>query len=114
MRRYRNASAELLDLKHKLDGPYSQILLLRQVQLGVADDNLFLNELEAQYLKQFLQDTILLFSEIRDLYEQQSTRPGKVARVKWALHDASKVKKWEAVLRRQSSALANIMLLLNV
>ena len=111
---YRNALAELIDLKHQVDGLNSQLLLLRQVQQAVSTDPLLLNNTKVNQLEHFFLTTISLFSEIHDFFEKQSLRTSKGGRIKWALHYASKVKAWKLNLRHHSSGLGTILLLLNV
>jgi hypothetical protein len=113
-RRYYHASAEFLDLKHQLDGLNSQLVLLRHVQNAVGVDALMLGDADLKNLQLFLQDTLPLLSSIRDYFEQQTLKTGRGSRLKWALHDSSKVKGWESALRHRASGLVNILLLLNV
>jgi hypothetical protein len=112
-RSYRNAAAELIDLNHQLEGLNSQLILLRHVQKAVGVDALMLGEADLEKLELFLQDTLSLLSPIRDYFEQQMLKTGKVRRFKWALHDSPKVKGWESALKHHASGLVNILLLLN-
>lgn len=111
---YYNAAVELAELKHQLNGLNSQLVLLRLVQEAVGDDALELGHVELNNLEQYLQDTVHLLSSIRDCFLQQPLNAGTGRRIRWALHDSGKVKKWESAVRRHANGLTNILLLLNV
>ena len=113
-RSYQNAPAELIRLTHQLDCLKIQLVLLQDLQRRVGIDVLLLGNAELNDLERFLHETIVLFSSIRDTLEQQSLKTGKVSRVKWALYDSSKVRRWEQEIHRHSGALSNVILLLNV
>jgi hypothetical protein len=107
-RLYHDAPAEILDLKHQLDGLNGQLVLLRHVQEAVGVNALMLANTDLKNLDLFLQNTLPLLSSIRDYFEQQTLKTGKGSRLKWVLHDSSKVKGWESALRRHASGLVNI------
>jgi hypothetical protein len=113
-RSYHQAPAELLDLKYQLMGLNSQLALLQHVQRAVVSGDLMLDSADLKNLELFFEDTLRLLSSIRDYFEQQLLKSGKGRRLKWALHESSRVKRWESDLRHHTSALVTILLLLNM
>jgi hypothetical protein len=111
---YCNAPVELAELKHQLNGLNSQLVLLRLVQKAVGVDALMLGDIDLDSLECYLRDSVLLLSSIRDRFLQQPLKTSTGRRIKWALHESSKVKRWEVALRQHANGLTNILLLLNV
>lgn len=114
IRTYRNTPADLVALKHQINGLGSQLILLKHVQTALSADNLCMPGSDREHLEQFLQHTSWLFESIRDFLRSRLPKTTKGGRLKWALHDSQKVKGWELDLQRHASNLANIMILLNL
>jgi len=114
---YRYAPTELTRLKDQLDGFKSQLSLLRLLKDALLVDDLRLGEPQVtNTLAQFINHAIQGLHSIHDHFERQivSTRINIKGRLKLALQDASKFKNWETEVRKHSSDLSNILLLLNL
>ncbi|CZR69210.1 uncharacterized protein PAC_19110 [Phialocephala subalpina] len=111
---YQHAAAELLNLKYKVDGLNSQLVLLLQVQQALAGDFACQSLVEREHLREYLDTTSQLMTDICGNLEDLVSKPRKSAKISWALRDASKVKAWQSQLEKLSSSLANILLLLSL
>ena len=114
IRSYRHAPAELLSLKHELDGLCSQLTLLRRIETHVSYTTLQIAQEEFSYLERFLRSTAQFYITIRDFFDEQTLQNGKSGRVKWALTTPRKVARWKQEVQHHSLDLAQIMALLNV
>jgi hypothetical protein len=114
IRSYRNAPAELLSLKHELDGLSGQLILLKQIENFVSSKTLRIAEEEFSHLERFLKQIAQFYNVIRHFFTQQTLQDGKGGRVKWALSTSRKVARWKQEVQRHSFDLAQIMVLLNV
>ena len=117
LRNYRDAPVELVRLRHKTNGIKSQLALLQYAQQAVRCNIFDLADTDiVNTLEGFIRDTIPVFSAICNHFEEQSLtdRQGKTGRLKWAIHDASRIKAWDVSLQRQSADLAIVLLLLNL
>ncbi|RDL41307.1 uncharacterized protein BP5553_01286 [Venustampulla echinocandica] len=112
---YENAPAEIQDLRHRLEGLTSHLLLLRQVQKIVSTEQnaLDLDSIELDHLKRSLDSTRVIFAEIFSFLKIKTSKLGCSARIRWAVCDASKVKAWELRLHRHEELLQTTLLLLN-
>ncbi|KAF4638013.1 hypothetical protein G7Y89_g57 [Cudoniella acicularis] len=73
VKHYRDAPAELIRLKHQVDGTKSQIVLLHYVLESVNGKSLKIDDADcAATLERFISDTITCFSAISSHIEQQS------------------------------------------
>lgn len=113
IQKYRKAPAEFKDLLHQLDGVHTQLILLHHLQTDIAQNNMCFVGIEMEHVKRFLENTTIIFSELYCMLEKQALGAGKCSRVKWAIQDSAKVKRWKTELRNHSGNLANILLLLN-
>lgn len=113
-RRYKIVPAELSDLAYQLQTVKSQIGLLQHLQKAIKDNGLRLDEVELATLSNFIKATISIFSSIHDHFEHQAIPTGPTATLKWVLRDSSKIKAWESDLRRHSTGIANVLLLMNM
>jgi hypothetical protein len=113
IRSYCNAPAELLSLKHDLDGLSSQLILLKQIDKFVSFTTLGIAEEEFSHLERFLKNNSQFYIDIRDFFTRQ-TLHRKSGRVKWALTTSRRVAKWKQDVQRHSLDLSQIMVLLNV
>jgi hypothetical protein len=111
---YVDAPSELFALQHEVDGLQIQLSLLGYVQESVRLDTLELCKVETETIARFIEQTLPLLSAICCQLETKILATGRTRRIKWALHDAAKVKEWEFSLQRRSSSLSNIILLLNL
>jgi hypothetical protein len=114
IRSYRSAPAELLSLKHELDGLSSQLILLKQIKIFVSSTTLRIAEEEFSHLERFLKQIAQFYIGIRDFFTQQTLQDGKGGRVKWALRTSREVARWKQDVQRHSFDLAQIMVLVNV
>jgi hypothetical protein len=111
---YRNAPAELVRLKHELDGLNSQLFLLRHIQDSLSQDALcFIGE-EVAHLNQFLSSVVELYIQIRDGLLHETLESGSSGRLKWAMTTSRRVTKWKREIQHHSSDLGHVMILLNV
>jgi len=113
-RSYRNVPVELAHLKYQLEGLKVQIILLHHVHQAASANELELDPTELSTLEAFLENVSPLFLDIQQHLESQSLSIGKRARIKWVLHDNSKVKEWGHALQRHTAILTNVLVLLNV
>ncbi|KAF8860338.1 ankyrin [Acephala macrosclerotiorum] len=113
--RYQHAPAEIQDLRHRLEGLSSHLLLLHQVQktMSTTETALDLDSTELEFLKQSLNTTSIIFAEILDFLKKKTITNGRTARLRWVFGDASKVKAWETRLQRHGGVLQTTLLLLN-
>lgn len=114
LRRYQNVPEEIIELKHRLNGLNSQLVLIKHVQAVLSTPEVLLIGSGLVYLEQFLQHTSMLFQAIRHYLEEHIPKTGTCARLKWALQDAQRVREWEHKLRSHAGDLSNIMILLNL
>jgi hypothetical protein len=112
---YQNASVEIKDLGHRLDGLDSNLRLLRYVQVTVSNDEgaLHLDSTDFEVLKRSLMATSVIFLEISTFLTRIMRRDGRTARLKWALYDTKRVKSWEDRLQLHGDILQRTLLLLN-
>jgi hypothetical protein len=112
---YKNAPAEIRDLGHRLDGLDSNLRLLRYVQVTVVKDEnaLRFDSTDFDVLQRSLMVTSVIFLEIRTFLTSITRKDGRTARLKWAIHDAKKVKSWEDRLQLHGDILQRTLLLLN-
>lgn len=117
IRRYREAPAEILHLKHQVEGLKAQLVLLHHVQDAVTDEDAGLVGAEAkQSLERFIEDTFPLLQSISIHFEHHSSKNGnkKRVRLKWSFQDSSRIKTWDLTLQRHSARMSDILLLLNL
>ncbi|KAG4440094.1 hypothetical protein IFR05_004437 [Cadophora sp. M221] len=117
VKQYQNVPAELIRLKHKVDGLKSQIVLLRLLEESLAADVFELNGYEiTTTLDEFIRESLSVLTEICSDIEEQCLVDGigKRRRLKWALLDSSRIRQWDDALHQQSAELGNIVLLLNL
>jgi hypothetical protein len=111
VQRYRHAPEELLGIRSELDVLNTHLNFLRNLQLETCKDQLGLQQKEAGTLGRFLSNTTCLLETIKvdleKLLENQNPM-GKSSRLKWAIRDAAKAKKWQTKLQQQSTELARI------
>ena len=114
---YREAPLELTQLKLQIEGLKSQVVLFRYLQEAVACDELQLKNIEVSLtLDHFLRQSVFLLSSVCDHFEKCSLarRDTPRGRLTWALRDTSKIKVWENSVRKQSTELTNLLLLINL
>lgn len=112
---YRNAPAEIEDLRIRLEALSNNLLLLRGVQTSVSGNSnaLDLDSTEFDSLKSSLSATTIILAEILSFLEQKVSKNDRSAHVKWALRDAKRVKALELRLQRHSEPLQMTLTLLN-
>jgi hypothetical protein len=114
-RSYRNAPAEIEDLRHRLEALNNHLILLRDVQQTVSTNRVALDLDSAKFdtLKHSLNETRIIFTDVQRFLEQKTLKNSHSARMKWVLSDSSKVKVWELRLRRHEDLLQTTLILLN-
>jgi hypothetical protein len=112
---YRNAPAEIEDLRHRLEALNNHLILLRDVQQTVSTNRVALDLDSAKFdtLKHSLNETRIIFTDVQRFLEQKTLKNSHSTRMKWVLSDSSKVKVWELRLRRHEDLLQTTLILLN-
>lgn len=117
VKQYQDVPAELTRLEHQVEGLKSQIVLLRLLEESVGSDVFELGGCDVTTtLNGFIRESMSVLTEICSGFEEQCliNGMGKGKRLKWALLDASRIRRWDDNLHRQSADLGNIVLLLNL